>query len=629
MNNFSNTSRSDYSHIFYKSQNIRIYDKKFFNELYLIKAKRKKERNSILDLFHSSVLSRKFNIYARPKINLEYNIGRDNSDLSFFLTKIENSESNHIKTTTTNESSKVKNFIENFKGNQIKNKIKLSNENLNLEKYRKPFSFNEPISDCLEQGKKLNTISNFINKIRVIRRFRINKGMQEYNFLSINENELLQSEILDKIIYNRNLAKKYLEEYLYTMNNYNLYLYGIINKGREILSEILTYQNELQLNIIQIFSQINKKEKILDQCKQYKIFLLLVKFNVKDITLIPENDLKKYGIEITKKNKNKKENENENENKILILKHNSKKIKKKFDNNRFIMNNLKKPKHKRSSVFETDNLIFEQEIGKHSNPEIFESPEDFYYQFQYLDNYLRKLIEKLHDTKKEINELIEKKNETEKIIYDEEFNNPFINEYERDLKALKDKNDTLTKKKAYIKRTYQNNIKTISQNLIFSHIKSILMKYPINIETQMKMIGFYQNINTKLKEILIKGKNYNKCLYGLKALEFIFLHFSNIIREYKSDPKRLILFKNIVYSLDQKKKLQKNEENKYKEIKRRERIAQKVIEKSKKIIIVAKRKVDKYEDLLKMQIQLEKEEKESLKKIKKVDDTKYEPWISY
>ena len=81
--------------------------------------------------------------------------------------------------------------------------------------------------------------------------------------------------------------------------------------------------------------------------------------------------------------------------------------------------------------------------------------------------------------------------------------------------------------------------------------------------------------------------------------------------------------------MDQKKKLQKNEENKYKEIKRRERIAKKVIEKSKKIIIVAKRKVDKYEDLLKMQIQLEKEEKESLKKIKKVDDTKYEPWISY
>ena len=155
------------------------------------------------------------------------------------------------------------------------------------------------------------------------------------------------------------------------------------------------------------------------------------------------------------------------------------------------------------------------------------------------------------------------------------------------------------------------------------------MKYPINIETQVKMIGFYHNINTKFKEILIKGKNYNKCLYGLKALEFIFLHFSNIIREYKSDPKRLIIFKNIVYILDQKKKLQKNEENKYKEIKRRDEIAQKVIEKSKKIIIVARRKVDKNEDLLKMQMQLEKEEKDSLKKIKKVDDTKYEPWISY
>lgn len=155
------------------------------------------------------------------------------------------------------------------------------------------------------------------------------------------------------------------------------------------------------------------------------------------------------------------------------------------------------------------------------------------------------------------------------------------------------------------------------------------MKYPINIETQMKMIGFYQNINTKLKEILIKGKNYNKCLYGLKALEFIFLHFSNIIKEYKSDPKRLILFKNIVYSLDQKKKLQKNEENKYKEIKRRELISKKVIEKNQKIIITSRRKIDKFDSLMKIQRQIEKEELERIRKLNKIDEGKYAPWISY
>ena len=624
MNNLSNSNRSDYSRILYKPQNIGIYDKKFFKELNLIKNKSRKDNNSLLDLFHTSILSRKFNIYAKPKINLEYNKGRENSDLSFFLTKIENSESNHIKTSTTIESSKQKNFIENFKSTQIKNKLRLSNIDLNIEKYKKPFSFNEPISDCLEQGKKLNTISNFINKIRVIRRFRINKGMQEHNFLSINENKLLESEIIDKIIYNRNLAKKYLDEYLYTMNNYNIYLYGIINQGREILTDILSYKNELQLSIIQTFSQINKKEKILDQCKQYKIFLLLVKFNVKDITLIPEDELKKYGIQTKKKNR-----EREIIKEVLILKQNSKKGKKKLGNSSITISNFKKPRYRRSSVFETDHLIFEQVTGEQSNPEIFDSPEDFYYQFQYADNHLRKQIETLYNTKKEIEELIEKKNKIEKANYDEEFNNPFLNEFVRDLKQLKEKNDILTKKKAYIKKNYQNNIKTISQNLIFSHIKNILMKYPINIETQVKMIGFYHNINTKFKEILIKGKNYNKCLYGLKALEFIFLHYSNVIREYKSDPKRLILFKNIVYILDQKKKLQKNEENKFKEIKRRDGIAQKVIEKSKKIIIVARRKVDKNEDLLKMQMQLEKEEKESKKKIKKVDDSKYEPWISY
>ena len=90
----------------------------------------------------------------------------------------------------------------------------------------------------------------------------------------------------------------------------------------------------------------------------------------------------------------------EEKSKPILLKNSNHHIKK--NNNRFSVGFLKKPKVRRSSVFETDNLIFEQISGKHSNPEIFDSPEDFYYQFQYLDNYLRKQIEKLHDTKKEI-----------------------------------------------------------------------------------------------------------------------------------------------------------------------------------------------------------------------------------
>ena len=51
------------------------------------------------------------------------------------------------------------------------------------------------------------------------------------------------------------------------MHKYKVHLNGIINEGKKIIEDILTYKNELQLDIIQIHSQINKKMKILEQCK--------------------------------------------------------------------------------------------------------------------------------------------------------------------------------------------------------------------------------------------------------------------------------------------------------------------------------------------------------------------------
>ena len=73
---------------------------------------------------------------------------------------------------------------------------------------------------------------------------------------------------------------------------------------------------------------------------------------------------------------------------------------------------------------------------------------------------------------------------------------------------------------------------------------------------------------------------------------------------------------------NKKKRLEKNAENRYNIIRKREAISEKVIEKNRKIIIVSKRKVNKYQLYA-------NDETKRLNKKNKFDSTNYEPWISY
>ena len=612
---------SEQNKTLYTSETINRYNKNYGSDFNLLKIKTKKEININLAKFHTNVLFRKFNLYTKPKINYKIK-GINNSSLSLFLTKVETDH--QIKTTSTIDSSKQKLFEKTINLKKYTTQC-LSDNNLEIEKYKKPYSFNELISECLEQGKNnIDTISNFINKSRVIRKFKINKEIQKNKLLELKENELLKNEKIENILYKQRLAKNYLENYINTLHDYLLYLYTIINKEKEVISNLLIKKNELQLDIIQIFSKIEKKEKILEKNKQYKIFLLLVKFNVKDLTLISEEDLKKYGIQISNK---EKENIT---NKLLSPQKSRIKNREKLTSKKLIsLKNLGKTRKKRSSVFETENLIFEQEIDPSSNPKIFQSVDEFFFRLQFLDNTLRDLIENFNYVKMEKEELNEEKNKVENILIDNKNSDiRIINSMKNQLTKLKEKNSFLQNKKFFIKNN-NNHIKYISHNIIFSKLKNIILKYPINIEKDLNIINFYENINSKSKQILDKGKYYNKNIFCLKILETLLLKYSSLIKIYSSNPKEYPLYENIVHELEEKKKYEKNEKNKYKEIKRRELISKKVIEKNKKIIITSRRKIDKFDSLMKIQRQIEKEELERIRKLNKIDEGKYAPWISY
>ena len=223
--------------------------------------------------------------------------------------------------------------------------------------------------------------------------------------------------------------------------------------------------------------------------------------NVKDLTLILEEDLKKYGIQITNKEKEKLTN------KLLSPQKSRIKNREKLTTKKLIsLKNLGKTRKKRSSVFETENLIFEQEIDPSSNPKIFQSVDEFFFRLQFLDNTLRDLIENFNYVKMEKEELNEEKNKVENILIDNKNSDiRIINSMKNQLTKLKEKNTFLQNKKFFIKNN-NNHIKYISHNIIFSKLKNIILKYPINIEEDLNIINFYENINSKSKQILDKGK---------------------------------------------------------------------------------------------------------------------------
>ena len=621
MNNNSHShSRglSDYSKHIYSSENINKYNKTLGNDFNTIKLKKKIERKILYEKFHTNFIFKKLNLHIKPKINQITHTGKSNSSISLFLTKIDNTESNNIKTTSTIESIYPKHSrVRKINLKKYVTNPSFSQHNLNLKIYKKPLSFNEEISNCLEQGKRLNTISNFIDKSRAIRRFKINNEVKKYKLIEYKENNLLKKEALEIKLYNQKLAKKYLDNYINLLNDYIVYLYSVINKEKDIIFELLSKKNELQLEIIQIHSQINKKEKLLEQNKQYKIFLLLLKYNVKDITLIPEKELLKYGIRIIKK-----DNFKNNIYEYLLTKRSKTKEKKEIQGRRLSIKTMKKPRKKRSSVFETENLIFEQDIDEKSNPKIFDNIDEIIYHFDVLDNKLRCLINDYYDSKIEKEELKKEINE-EKIDCEkiENENYGLILRMKNEINVLKEKNNFLERKKIFFFNS-SNNYKSISQNIIFSKIKNILMNIPINIEKEFNFEKFYSNLNTQFKEILIKGKKYNKCLYGLKKLEIILTFYLDLNKKYQSNTKITPLYKSIINEMEKKKRLEKNAENRYNIIRKREAISEKVIEKNRKIIIISKRKVNKYQLYA-------NDETKRLNKKNKFDSTNYEPWISY
>ena len=596
-------------------------------------------QNKTLNNFHKYVIKKKFNSLTLPKLNLEENNNLYTITSSdFFLTKTENDKKFYQTTTNfTDKTNKESKKINNLKKVSIP-KIK----NFETIYYKKPLSFNKILSDCLKNfgGKRYNDkfISQFSERTKVTRKLNINKQTLSTRLKIFKENRQTEIRDLERKQFIFQEAKRKLELFTDFLGQYVLYLYGIINKERLILNELFNTQSDLQLITIGLKNKITKNQIKLELYKQYKIFLLLVKYKKTKLIDIPEIELKKYGIELKKE-----------ESKPNILPRKSAKR----------MSNFKNPLSRRGSTFDSTKNLFKKNTPKNSitrktivrrkskfdtmgfifgskssiplnfNIPIFESVDEFIEKFNFLENTVRELFNIFSDHQFYSIELLkEKDNESYKEKALEKLNQEIMYNSMTELNSLKEKNLILRNKYNQIMKNYE----VVINEKLYNKIKKILISLPINIEIDFNIINFYtkiNNVNNSTDVIMIKGKKYNKYLYCLSVLERIMIHYLSLIRKSTFlNPKTQTLFYTISNDIDRKKRFENNKNRIMKQRRRIEEIGEKVLEKNKKIIIPMKKKYDIYEDLI-IKRKKEKEEKKYGKNNNKESINIYENWIIY
>ena len=644
---FSKRSRNysiNIGNIKYNSNNLLKYDTLFFKTEYKrMKVHSRIKQNRTLENFHRILLKKKFNSFTLPKLNLDLEENLYTLTTSdFFITKTEN-EKKYYQTTTnfTDKTNKEKSKINNLKRISIP-KIK----DLESYTYRKPISFHKMISECLQNdgGKRFNpkSISQFTDRTRVIRKENINKETLSTRLKVFKENQELEIQDVERKIFIIKNTKIKLDLYIDFLGQYVLYLYGIINQEKIILNELYTKKSELQLNIIGIDNKIKKNKLLLELYKQYKIFLLLVKYKQTQMMDIPEKELKKYGIELERQDSHSSilysrkitKRSSFNSRNSFSVKRGSIFDQKKLIQ-KFTIKNIspKKSIMRRKSKFDTNGFIFGSQNNlsiTNFNIPIFDSVDEFIDKINYLDNKVRELFNIFSDYQCDNVQLKLKAKELEdnKEKEKEELNKIIINNTINELNRLKENNLILQNKYNDILQRYNKSF----TDKVYSKIKKILLGIPINIEIDFDIVNFYTKINVESKSdnIMIKGNKYNKFLFCLNILERIMLHYNSLIRKITfMNPQKQYLYDKIFEELQKKKRLENNKKRLMNQRKRLEIINNKTFERNKKIALPMKRKIDIYETLLSRQKKEREEELKRLKNKNKDTTSAYENWIMY
>ena len=624
MNLYSSRSNSGKKKISCYIKNILKYNESDLgNKFKKIKLKSKIETNSILNKFHRKIIEKKYKYHTRPKLLLETENSSD-----FFLTKLNKSQKNNNQTTTIfsnrtrSLSDRNHSIIKNLK--LYTSKININNVYPTIE-HKMPFRFNKMISSCLESSERRNfnkeTLSQFNQRIKTSYLFNITQQnlLKRYNEIKENKDFKIQ-EVKMKIFMIEDCKKK-LEIFIKNLNKYVNFLYHTINKEKNIINQLYSQECELEISNLRLFNLIKQKKLLLELYKQYKIFLILVKYKKTKIGEIPEKELKKYGIEFKKDDSSFNIFARRSTKRISYISMGSISSSRKGSISSKNIVKQKSIKKKNINKLNINDLILKNKNKNIINIPIFDSPDEFIYKMNDLENKVKELFSIFSEIKYNINDLYKSNNENELDKKNEIIN---FSMYEETLNELKKRNKILEMKYKYL----LNKLKQSNEEKLFLKIKKILISLPINIEIDFQIMNFYGKINNNADTIIENGKSYNKCIYGLTVLENVLVYYQNFIKNVIKDSKIKFIFDKILKELERKKRNDKSikiklrfETNSDDEIKN--------IRKTNNNTFLPIRKIDIYDNLIERKKFEKEEKKKKLKMLKNQDDIEYENWIVY
>ena len=596
----------------------------------------------LLNSFHTNVLTKKYNLVTKPKLlsnkPLSFSVShsKNNNSNIFYLTKVENNNntnssnyySNTLSTTETHKKYKKLLNIKDYNNHHIHtissytaNSHRNNNSNYFLKKYLK---FNARISECLNANSNLkvhNNLNNFLLSSREIRKEKLFKKIQTEKLNEKLEDNNNEKEKLNNRIIKLNNLKIYFNIFYEFFSQYIIYLYHYIDKEKTKDLKLLEYKYTLENINIKLENKINQLEKLLNLYKQYKIFLIKIKFKVNNLKEIPYEKLLYYGINLKKKTIHRNS-----------LFDNTNQITHDLNNNQKNINNEKKFFiSRKKSVMTNTNLAIKKLKAKgyillNNNPKIFDSVEEFYSQLKFIEGNIIELFKTFDDNveikknlDKNLNDIKELNIENEKHI------NNQINLLKNKLEINKFKNSKLLEKYNYLKNDNLSN--KHSSQLILKKIIKFLLSLPINIENDFNLTNFYLNIKSKNEYIINFGKKINKLSYILKLYERLLIYYINLSHYYKNNNKTKYKFELVYKEIEKEKRYKKSKLNQLNAFKNRLNNTYKFNKKNDNLLFLPIKKIDIYEKLIAKQ-KAQKNKKDKLIKTSQ-NENDYINWIKY
>lgn len=560
--------------------------RKIRSDMYDLIKKNKKKANIYLKNFHKNILLRKYQITSRPVLST------DTLNTScFFITKTD--DCNYVKTTC----------LSNSRNNGIKSlklscdsQLKTARDIRPKIKNTHPTRFISTISNFFDyfglSSEKSDTLSQFYLHTNTHRNLKLSKNIIKESYLQKIEDRNNQIENYQLKLYLINQIKRSLNAYCDHLSQYLSFLNGHIDEEKKKLEAFSLQKSNLEMSILSINKKIENNKKILLLYKNYKKFLIMVKFKVKDLTNIPNKYLQYYGAnEYFTRRRSTVSQEHTKINFSPNRPHNLEpRLKRR--KTRILIEKPNRGIAKKSTIAKNvvDVAVKTEENESYGekkikNKPIFENVEEFVENIKTLQEHTFDLFkifsEKVYQTNLSA---FEKDKIAISISNIEKKNNKMCETVELKLSKIKKRNEKL--------QIIYDNIrkipfgKDISQ-IIFDKEKSFLLSLPINIETEFNYVNFYKIINTKGPVIFLKGNKYNKILYTLKIVEKLFINYISINKQYRyRNKKTKQIYKEIISKLAKDKKIQKNKILKEQEIIKIEKRNEEIINKNKKIIFL-------------------------------------------